>query len=91
MVERVCVFLRRLGPLEHEITDFEDSPPDLSFMVPTESLLIASGADDSCLVGLLEQVDCVLLSLHSSVMVKSLHSWGAMVEVRGQYCFSSIG
>ena len=54
MVERVCVFLRRLGPLEHEITDFEDSPPDLPFVVPTESLLVASGVDDGHFVGLLE-------------------------------------
>ena len=84
-------FLCRLGPPEYEITDFEDSPPDLSFMVPAESLLIASGADDGCLAGLLEQVDYVLLSLHGSVVVESLHSWGAVVEVEGQYCFSSIG
>ena len=61
MVERVCVFLRRLGPPEHEITDFEDSPPDLPFVVPTESLLVASGVDDGHLTGLFEQVDSVLL------------------------------
>ena len=56
-----------------------------------ESLLVASGADDGRLVGLLEQVDYVLLSHHGSVMIKGLHSWGAMVEVGGQHCFSSIG
>ena len=70
-----------MGPLEYEITDFEDPPPDLPFMVPAESLLVASGVDDSRLVGLLEQVDCVLLSLRGSVTVESLHSWGAVVEV----------
>ena len=66
-------FLRRLGPPEHKITDFEDAPPDLPFVVPVESLLVASGADDGRLVGLLEQVDRVLLSLHGSVVVESLH------------------
>ena len=60
-------------------------------MVPAESLLVASRADDGRLAGLLEQVDCVLLSLLGSVVVKSLHSWGAMVEVGGQHCFSSVG
>ena len=74
-------FLCRLGPLEYEITDFEDSPPDLSFVVPAESLLVASGANDGRLTSLLEQVKCVLLSLHGLVMV----------EVEGQHCFSSIG
>ena len=47
-------FLCRLGPPEYEVVDFEDSPPDLSFVVPAESLLIASGADDGHLVGFLE-------------------------------------
>ena len=60
-------------------------------MVPEESLLVASGADDGRLMGLLEQVDCVLLSLRGSVVVKGLDSWGAVVEVGGQYCFSSVG
>ena len=32
-----------------------------------------------------------MLRLHDSVMVESLHSWGTMVEVRGQHYFSSIG
>ena len=76
-------FLYRLGHSEYEIADFEDSPPDLSFVVHTESLLIASGVDNGCLTGLLEQVNCILLSLHGSVMVESLHSWGAMVKVEG--------
>ena len=60
-------------------------------MVPTESLLVASGTDDGHLVGLFEQVDCVLLSFHGSVAVKSLHSWGAVVEVGGQHCLNSVG
>ena len=80
-----------MGPLEYEITDFKDPLPDLPFVVPTESLLVASGADDGRLAGLLEQVDYVLLSLLGSVTVESLHSWGAVVEVGGQYCFSSVG
>ena len=84
-------FLRRLGPSEHEIADFEYPSSDLPFMVPVEDLLVASGADDGRLVGLFEQVDCVLLSLRGSVVVESLHSWGTVVEVRGQHCFSSIG
>ena len=65
-------------------------PPDLPFMVPAESLLVVSGADDGHLTGLLEQVDCILLSLHGSVTVESLHSWGTVVEVRGQDCLSFI-
>ena len=55
-----------------------------------EGLLIASGADDGHLVGLFEQVDCVLLSLCGSVVVKSFHCWCAVVEVGGQYRLSSI-
>ena len=80
-----------LGSLEHEVSDLEDPPSDLSFMVPTESLLVPSRADDGHLAGLLEQVDYILLSLHGSDAVKSLHSWGTVVEVGGQHCFSSIG
>ena len=72
-----------MGPSEYEITDFEDPPPDLSFVVPTESLLVASGVDDGRLAGLLEQVNCILLSLRGSVAVDGLHSWGAMVDVGG--------
>ena len=84
-------FLRRLGPPEYEIADFEYPPSDLPFVVPTEGLLVASEADDGRLVGLFEQVDCVLLSLRGLVAVKSFHSWGAMVEVGGQHCLGSIG
>ena len=84
-------FLRRLGPPEYEITDFEYPPPYLPFVVPTESLLVASGAYDGCLMGLLEQVNCVLLSLHGLVSVEGLHSWGTVVEVGGQHCFSFVG
>ena len=83
--------LCRLGPLEYEITGFEDPPPDLPFVVHAESLLVASGANDGRFVGLLEQVNCVLLSLRSSVMVESLHSWGTMVKVGGQHRFGFIG
>ena len=82
-------FLRRLGPPEYEITEFEYPPSDLPFMVPTKGLLVASRADDGHLVDLFEQVDCVLLSLHGSVAVERLHSWGTVVEVGGQHYFSS--
>ena len=37
------------------------------------------------------RIDCVLLSLHDSVAVESLHSWGTVVEVGGLYCLSSVG
>ena len=79
-----------LGPPKYEITDLEDRPPDFSFMVPVESLLVASGMDDSHLTSLLEQVDRVLLSLHGSVLVEGLYSWGAVIEVGGQHCFGSV-
>ena len=59
-------------------------------MVPTESLLVMSEADDGCLMSLLEQVDHVLLGLHGLVSVEGLYSWGAMIKVKGQYCFGSI-
>ena len=84
-------FLPRLGPSEHEIADFENPSFDLPFMVPVEGLLIASGVDDGCLVGLFEQVDCVLLSHRGSVVVESFYSWCAVVKVGGQHCFSSVG
>ena len=73
------------------VSDLEDSYSDFSFMVPTESLLVANEVNDGHLVGLLKQVDYVLLSLCGSVTVKGLHSWGTVVEVGGQHCFSSIG
>ena len=85
------LLLGRLGPLKHEVSDLEDPSPDLPFVVPTESLLVAREVDDGRLIGLFEQVDYVLLSLRGSVVVESLHSWGAVVEVGGQYCFSSMG
>ena len=77
--------------MEYEVSYLKDPPSDFPFMVPTESLLVASGADDGHLASLLEQVNHVLLSLHSSVAVEGLHSWGAVVKVGGQYCFSSVG
>ena len=46
--------LGRLGSSEHEITDLEDPPPNFSFMVLVESLLVVSGADDGHLMSLLE-------------------------------------
>ena len=76
-------FLRRLGPSEHEIADCENPSSDLPFVVPAEGLLIVSGADDGRLVDLLEQVDCILLSLRGSVTVEGLHSRGTVVEVGG--------
>ena len=60
-------------------------------MVPAESLLVASRADDSHLAGLLEQVDYVLLSLYGSIAVEGLHYWGTVVEVGGQHRFSFVG
>jgi len=68
------LFLGRLGPSKHKVSDLEDPSSDFPLVVPMESLLVASGADDGHLTGLLEQVDCVLLSLHGSVVVESLHS-----------------
>ena len=84
-------FLRRLGPLEYEIADFEYPPSDLPFVVPVEGLLVAGGADDGRLTGLFKQVDRILLSLHGPIVVKGLDPWGAVVEVGGQHCLSSVG
>ena len=83
-------FLHRLGPSEHEIVDFKYPSSDLPSVVPTEGLLIASGADDGRLVGLFEQVDCVLLSLRGSAAVESFYSWGVVVKVGGQYRLGSV-
>ena len=80
-----------LGSPEYEITDLKDPPPNFSFMVPMKSLLVTSGADDGCLMSLLEQVDSVLLSLNGLVLVEGLYSRSAVIEVGGQHCFSSIG
>ena len=91
MGERVCVSPWLIEFSEYEVSDLEDPASDFSFMVPAESLLVASGADDYRLTSLLEQVDCVLLSLRGSVTVEGLHSWGTVVEVGGQHCFSSVG
>ena len=91
MVERVCVFPSLIGSSGVRDRRLQGFSPDLPFVVHAESLLVASGVDDGRLVGLLEQVDYVLLSLCGSVAVESLHSWGAVVEVGGQHCFSSIG
>ena len=60
-------------------------------MVLAESLLVTSGVDDGRLTSLLEQVNRVLLSLRGLVLIEGLHSWGTMVEVGGQHCFSSVG
>ena len=80
-----------MGPPEYEIADFEYPPSDLPFVVPTEGLLVAGRANDGHLMGLFEQVNRVLLGVHGPVVVKGLDPWGAMVEVRGQYCLSSVG
>ena len=84
-------FLGQLGPSKHEVSDLKDPPSDFSFMVRMESLLVASRADDNHLASLLKQVDRVLLSLHGPVVVEGLHSLGAVIEVGGQHCFSSVG
>ena len=77
-----------MGSSDHEVSDLEDLPSDFSFMVHAESLLVASGADDDRLMGLLEQVNCILLSLHGFVAVEGLHSWGTVVEVGGQHALA---
>ena len=82
--------LGRLGPFKHEVSDLKDPSSDFPLMVPTESLLVTSGADDGRLTSLLEHIDHVLLSLHSSVSVKGPYSWGIMVEVGWQHYFGSI-
>ena len=46
--------LGRLGPSEYKITDLKDPPPDFSFMVHVESLLLVNGVDDGHLMSLLE-------------------------------------
>ena len=48
------LLLGRLGPLKHEVSDLEDPSSDFPLVVPTESLLVAGGADDGRFVGLLE-------------------------------------
>ena len=52
--------LVRLGPLKHEVSELEGPSSNFPLMVPAESLLVLSGADDGRLVGLLEQVDRAL-------------------------------
>ena len=48
------LLLGRSGPLKHEVSDLGDRSSDFPLVVPMESLLVASGADDGRLVGLLE-------------------------------------
>ena len=48
------LLLGRLGPSKHEVSDLEDPSFDFPLMVPTESLLVASGVDDGHIVGLLK-------------------------------------
>ena len=50
-------------------------------MVPTESLLVMSRANDGRLISLLEQVDRILLSLHGPVLVEGIYSQGTVIEV----------
>ena len=79
-----------LGPSEYEIINPEDPPPNFCFMVPAESLLVTSRADDGRLMSLLEQVNRVLLSLRSSVLVEGLYFCGAVIEVGRQHYFGSV-
>ena len=46
--------LGRLGPSKHEVSDLEDTSSNFPLMVPAESLLVASGVDDSRLADLLD-------------------------------------
>ena len=48
------LLLGLLGPSKHEVSDLEDPSSNFSLMVPMESLLVARGADDGRLMGLLE-------------------------------------
>ena len=48
------LLLGRLGPSKHGITDVEDPSSNFPLMVPTESLLVPSGADDGHFMGLPE-------------------------------------
>ena len=48
------LLLGRLGPSKHMVSDLEDPSSDFPLVVPTESLLVASGADDGHLAGLLK-------------------------------------
>ena len=47
------LLLGRLGPSKHEVSDLKDPSSDFPLVVPMESLLVASGTDDSHLAGLL--------------------------------------
>ena len=51
---QLVLLLGRLGPSKHEVSNLEDPLSDFSFMVPAESLLVASRADDSHLASLLK-------------------------------------
>ena len=90
MVERAYVCPWLTGPPEYEITDLEDPPPNFSFMVPAESLLVMSRVDDGRLRSLLKQVDRILLSLRGSILVEGLYSRGVVIEVGGQHCFGFV-
>ena len=48
------LLLGRLGPLKHEVSNLKDPSSDFPLVVPAESLLVVSGADDGRLAGLLE-------------------------------------
>ena len=48
------LLLGRLGPSKHEVSDLEDPSSNFPLVVPAERLLVASGADDGRLAGLLE-------------------------------------
>jgi hypothetical protein len=48
-------------------------------VVPAKGLLVMSRADQGCLLGLLEQVDPILLSFRGLVRVKGFVPWGVVV------------
>ena len=48
------LLLGRLGLSKHEVSNLEDPSSNFPLLVPTESLLVASGVDDGRLAGLLE-------------------------------------
>ena len=49
------LLLGRFGPSKHGVSDLEDPSSNFPLVVPLESLLVASGANDGHLAGLLEQ------------------------------------
>ena len=73
------LLLGRLGPSKYEVSDLEDPSSDFPLMVPAESLLVLSRVDDDRLAGLLEQVDCILLSFRGPVAVEGCNTLGVIL------------